>query len=405
MIYRGGLWDVYLQVDILATYKTQIGAATLYVLRAASEYDGSIIDNMYPLKVDYTSQLTEQSEAAWWAIQPAAASGAFIVGIRGRIDSSQTAGGVTYLVMTAAQFHTFTDKLFSEDLGSYVSGSDPLGIAESLAKLIFNPAQYVASVMWLPDVPSQISAASSAWQVGFWNLNMQLPILNPASRILYSATISLPAHPQAAARGSYMSAQPATQRLLSLPRVGMVPLNDPIFATAQSVSVTLQVDPISGEGLYTISAGGVTVDMIHCQIGVEVPLSSNELTIQDAIGAVTGTEAGAARAIADPAGTITGAGAAIGSALSVLQPHLVTLSGSSGYLGLVGAAMCRVYSVFRTAPEDDNTEHGRPLCKNKVINTLSGFIQVLNGDLAIDSATRTELDGLRASLESGFYYE
>lgn len=406
MVYRSRLWELYLSCDYLATYKPEIGASTLYVLRSASEFDGSIVDTLYPLKVAYTSSVTEQTEAAWWALAPTAATGAFIVGIRGRIDSSQAAGGVTYLVMTAAQFKEFTNKLFADDLGSY-TGADPLGIADTLAKMIFNPAQYIASVMWLPGTPSQISGATKAWQVGFWNLDMLLPILNPASRLLYVGSVSLPAHPQASSRGAYMSAQPFTERLLYLPRVGLVPLSDPIFATAQTVTVNLQVDPISGEGIYSISAGGVTVDMIHCQIGVNVPLSSNEFTFEDAMGAVNGSLASASRAMsaADPEGTILGAGAGIGSALGILEPHIVTLSSASGYLGLVGAGECAVYSVFRQAPEDDNTEHGRPLCKNKQISTLSGYVQVLNGDIAIASATQTELDQIRAALESGFYYE
>lgn len=405
-VYLTGLWQLQLQVDPLASFKSSIGSKTLYVLRAASEYDGTIIDTMYPLQVAYTSAITEQTETPWWALAPSVNSGSYIVGVRGRIDAGQTAGGVTYLVMTPAQFKTFTDKLFADDLGSY-TGTDPLGIADSLAKMIFNPAQYIASAMWLPGTPSQVSAATTAWQVGFWNLNMNLPILNPASRLLYTASISNPQHPQAASRGSYMNAEPSTQRLLLLPRLGLVPINDPILATAASITVSLQVDPISGEGLYSISAGGVTIDIIHCQIGVNVPLSSNEFTINDAIGTITGAASSAGRAAAAGTfeGAIAGAGASIGSIFSALEPHLVTISGASGYLDLVGAGQCMLYSVFRQAPEDDLTEYGRPLCKNKQISTLSGYVQVLNGDIEISTATRAELDEIRTLLETGIYYE
>ena len=404
-VYQLGTWNVYLQRDSLSSFKSAIGASNLYVLRSASEYDGSIIDTMYPYKVAYTSAVTDQSEAAWWAIAPSVSSGAFIVGVRGRVSASQAAGGVTYLVMTPAQYKAFTEKLFADDLGSY-QGTDPLGIGDTLAKMIFNPAQYITGVTWLPGVPSQVSAASSAWQVGWWNLGESLPILNPASRLLYSATIALPQHPQAAARGSYMNAAPSTDRLLYLPRVGIVPLRDPILATAASLSITLQVDPISGEGIYSLSAGGVTFDMIHCQIGVNVPLSSNEMTLQDAIGAVSSAVNPISAADnGNYTGAITGSLGSIGSALSVLEPHIVQLSSASGYLGLVGAGICSLYSVFRQTVPDDNTEHGRPLCQQKTLSTLSGYIQVLNGDIEIAAATRTELDEIRGFLESGFYYE
>ena len=42
------------RVDVLATYKSQIGNASEYVLRSASEYDGDVIDNLYPLKAQST---------------------------------------------------------------------------------------------------------------------------------------------------------------------------------------------------------------------------------------------------------------------------------------------------------------------------------------------------------------
>lgn len=407
------LWIIDLKVDVLATYRAAIGGSTLYVLRSAAEYDGAIVDNMYPLKTDYSFNMTEQTENPWWAIQPAATSGCYVVGVRGRVETSQTPGGITYLVMTPAEYKTFTEKLFSEDLSSYIPASDPSPIGESLTKMIFNPAQYIASVMWLPGTPSEVSAATSSWRVGFWTLGMSLPILNPASRLLYSAQINIAAHPQSATRGKYMNTEPATDRLLYLPRCGFISLNDPIFAQvgyAQGyLAVTLQVDPISGEGLYTLSAGGVTFDEIHCQIGVSIPLASNEFTMQDAIGAVTSAGTSAISAALDVgsgnmAGAVINSGAAISSALAVLQPHIVQLSGASGYLGLVNAGICRIYSIFRTATQDDNTENGRPLCQNKQISTIPGFIQVLNGDIEAAQATATELDEIRRLLETGFYY-
>ena len=408
--YQNRLWTATLTVDPLASNKSAIGDATLYVLRAASDKDGAVIDNYYPIKMTCTTDSTDQTEASWWALSPAAASGAFIVGIRGKIDNTQDAGGVTYLVMTAAQFKTFCSTLFDDTLNNYTFGTPLTDISDSLAMMIFNPADYITGAIWLPSTPSNVQAATNVWRLGWWDLGMSLPILKPASELTYTATINLTQHPDAATRGMYLNGSPYTQRVLQLPRAGLITLDDPIIADAAAnsghVTVYLRVDPISGEGIYTISCKGVTLDRIHCQIGVNVPLSNNNITFQEAAAPISTAASGAVAAAAgDVVGAAMHSAAAVGSAIGAFQPHITDLSSASGYLGLVGAGFCTIFSIFRDITEDDNTEHGRPLCKNKKISTLSGYIQVLNGDLEISTATRSELDEIRSNLEGGFYYE
>ena len=407
--YENRLWVASLAIDVLGSFKSDIGTSTLYVLRSASDSDGAVIDTFYPIKMTCQTDATDQTEAAWWTLSPEAASGSFIVGVRGRIDSGQDAGGVTYLVMTAAQFKTFCNNLFDDTLNNYTGGS-VLDITDQLTKMIFNPAQYITGVMWLPGTPSNVQAANTNWRVGWWDLGQSLPILKPASELTYTGTIYLATHPDAATRGAYVNASPYTQRLLQLPRAGLIRLDDPIIADAAAnaghVTVYLRVDPVSGEGIYTISCQGVTLDRIHCQIGVDIPLSDTDISLQEAAAPIlSAANAGIAAFEGNAPGAVMGSIASLGSAASALSPHITDLSSASGYLGLVGAGFCTIFSIFRDITEDDNTEHGRPLCKNKTISTLSGYIQVMNGDIEISAATQTELDMIRGFLEGGFYYE
>ena len=407
--YEGRLWNASLSVDVLASFKSDIGSSTLYILRSASAYDGDIIDTMYPIKTSCMTDSTDQTESAWWALSPNAASGSFIVGVRGRIDAGQDAGGVTYLVMTAAHFKSFCNALFDDTLNNYTGGS-VLDISDQLTKMIFNPAQYITGVKWLPGTPGNTQAANANWRVGWWDLGMSLPILKPASELTYTGTIALAKHPDTVSRGAYVNANPYTQRILQLPRAGLIRLDDPIIADAAAanghVTVYLRVDPVSGEGIYTISCQGVTLDRIHCQIGVDIPLSDSDISLQDAAAPIlSASNAGIAAYEGNIPGAVMGSVASLGSAASVLSPHITDLSAASGYLGLVGAGFCTVFSIFRDITDDDNTEHGRPLCKNGQISNYSGFLQVLNGDIETSAATETELDMIRNYLEGGFYYE
>ena len=48
--YRNAIWEASLTVDVLASFKTLIRGLTCYIDRSASNYDGSIIDTLYPAK-------------------------------------------------------------------------------------------------------------------------------------------------------------------------------------------------------------------------------------------------------------------------------------------------------------------------------------------------------------------
>lgn len=46
--WERGLWVASLDVDVLATYKAQIGVSTQYVLRSSLASNGKILDTIYP---------------------------------------------------------------------------------------------------------------------------------------------------------------------------------------------------------------------------------------------------------------------------------------------------------------------------------------------------------------------
>ena len=61
---RQNLFEVSGEVDVLATYKTEIGSATEYVLRASSANDPLIIDVKYPAKANSTIDKITLSQLA-----------------------------------------------------------------------------------------------------------------------------------------------------------------------------------------------------------------------------------------------------------------------------------------------------------------------------------------------------
>ena len=403
--YSGRLWIANLSVDVLGSYKSAIGTASFYVLRAANEQDERIADTNWPITTQQDKDIVSGSQ--WFGNVDAVSSGCFIVGLRGRINADQTAGGITYLAMTPAQFKTFTEDLFNDQLNNYIAGG-ALDIGNSLALMIFNPTQYIASCLWLPAAPTSETPATG-FNVGWWGFTTGAKIVSSMDALIYTASLSLTSHPYAATRGRYMNAAPFTSRSVFLPRYGLVDLTNAIPANADTLNINLTVDPISGQGLYHLAyeligeATEVTIDEIQCQIGVEMPLSSNQITIQEAAGSVTSAAAAAVDlAEFNPLGMI----ANVASAMSILQPHLNDISGASGFLGYSNSAGTPfIVSRFMQTADMDVAEEGKPLCKIRTPSTLNGYMKVLHGDMAIAAANETELEMIRNYLESGFYYE
>lgn len=400
------LWTADLEVDVLASFKTDIGGSSLYVLRSSADSDPKIMDTHYPICNHETETIT-QASTVWFSTVSTVSSGCFVVGLRGRINSDQTAGGITYLAMTPSQFKTFTEDLFDDQLNNYIAGGS-LDIGNTLALMIFNPTQYIASCMWLPGTPTSETPANG-FNVGWWGFTTGAKILSSMSTLNYSATIGCHAHPQEAARGSCLSGAPFTSRTLVLPRVGVVDITGSIPANADSINIDLVVDPISGQGMYIIgytpvnSLTEVVIDEIQCQIGVEMPLSSNQVTIQDAIASVSSV----ANAVLD-ASQFNGVGVAadIASSLSVLQPHINDISQASGFLGYSGGLINTPFLIerYKEVADADNAEEGTPLCQTRQVSNLGGYIKALHGDIVASGATATELDSIRSYLEGGFFY-
>ena len=61
---KHAVWTCTLVCDILATFRTQIGAATLYVLRSSAASDGSVVDDLYPTKTTCTTH-AEYGRSPW----------------------------------------------------------------------------------------------------------------------------------------------------------------------------------------------------------------------------------------------------------------------------------------------------------------------------------------------------
>jgi len=422
--WKNGLWELRCKYDALATYKASIGITDHYILRSSAEFDGTICDNLYPATTDIRRTISSAGQA--WFQNVTLDQGFYIVGLLGKwsIEDPQ-AGAITYIVMTASGFNDFCDQLFKANPNWY----DPFdtGITESLAKLIYDPFQYVRSVLWVPDEPPYKTNGGTpievrSLRIGFWNLDLsgsESMYMLAEYPIKYNEFVSqMDDHPQAPMRGEYLNSSRFTTVNIYVPSVGLVYLPVDRFISKPPlihnyIKIQLKKDYTTGDSRVDIyaSATGQTpgepfidensdilVKRVYGRFGFTVELSQAQSSINQYIGGM----AGIAGTIMAPnpaviAGTIT-------SFSDIVAPPIDYTGSSSGFLD-IDSHKVHIYTEHMMLTEDDNECNGRPLCKVRKPQDIPGFIKVEHCEVSNTRILPEELDEIKAYMEGGFFYE
>ena len=408
------LWTAKLYVDVFASNKTAIGNSEQYVLRAASTFNGFIRDDMYPPTADVTSSVILATDPNYWWQLPndpdstslTSTDATVIVGV---ISSN----GIDYLAMPSGTFTAFCNNVLNLSATDFFTSG--IEITWNLGKLIFDPFEYITSVLYVPVSIARLMTAgcvgtsTANWNVGWWSLTNTGVSVYPVYKgksFTYTKTFNLPSHPKAATRGVYLNALPYTELFAHLPRVGPVPIDTSLTADCDTVTVDLNIDLVSGEAVYNIKASktgftySIPLGRYSAQLGVTIQLSQNAMTLSNLID-------NAASIYSNMAATTTSPVCALGALSGVarfFEPHLSTVGNSGGYMELQNGE-CILTAVFRDVADADLVELGAPLCQAKTISTLSGYIKCLDANLEIDSVFDQELKEIVDGMNSGFYYE
>lgn len=387
------LWIANMRVDVLATYKTQIGSSRLYVMRAAGDHDGSIIDTLYPAKTG-CSYASDTKNNPWQ-------SSCFVVGV---VSADASFGSMEYYAMTAGELRSMclalTDPATIIDT---VYDFDVTELSTGLQLALVDPIQYVKSCIMLPVSKGDITNLGSGQTVKACRFDAGTGNkVYPTSRITNSYSFAIQKHPDTTARGNYVNSKPFTNITLTIPPWGCIDIDTSVTANASTLSVEVEVDPISGKGVLVVKANNIVLNRLEAQVGVPISLSS---VTRDYIGAATsalGAVGGAVSGFMGNIGGFIGAASGVGNAVESLMPRAQTIGTTGSFVSNRGEFRLD-HQFFRPVP-DDNTHNGRPLCQVRQLNTLSGYMLIQDGDVTI-AGTASEDSKIRNYLETGFYYE
>ena len=398
--FEDGLWTASMKVDVLATYKGEIQGSTLYVLRASEEYDGRVVDNLYPVKTDCNYDYSRINNP--WTVYNC---------VIGCVSKQANIGSLAYFAMTTTELSTVVTNLqdrILDDVANSANGFSLQDAAPALQLSLVNPLQYIKSCMLFPvalvDIPIYPDTSENAF---IYNWDTQLPGRRLTSKPVKTKSyeFEIIKHPDTASRGNYVNSSPYTKLTLTIPPFGVIDIDTTVTCDASKLYVDVIIDFITGKGSLIVTCNGVVLHHIESQLGI--PVSLSQVTrdyigaVNGAVGAVSGAAGG--YAAGGVAGAALGSISGIGSAIQSLMSRANTIGGTGGF-GSNEGLFSLDHQFFRPV-EDDPTHNGRPLCKMKRLGNLHGYILVQDGDVSTLWGTATEEQEIRSYLEGGFYHE
>lgn len=398
--YSDGLWKASLTVDTLASYRDQIGNSTEYVTRSSAQYDGTISDGLYPASAKVQSVTT----AFQGGFAETISGGFFVIGFIAKAANS--IGAITYAVMTPTNAKKLSAKLLTDV--SYLS-IDNTEISDSLTKVLFNPYQYIVSCNYFPFDIAKITAhlpLVSSVDVGWWSIDVPCWILGEDNnKLTKSVSVSIPKHPQAVGRGGYCNASPYTDYTIFLQPFGVIPLDASKLWGAVTLSIQYMVDLFTGDSILRIfTDSNQLVHETTAKLGVPIQLSNITFDVPSGGGLL---QTGIAAAFGGIQAALTGGSFSdVGNGILNAAQATNADVASKGATGSTIAFDSVPYMVarFKILTDDNNTDHGRPLCKRVQISTIPGYIMVDDPDIAL-TATAEEIDSVKSYMKNGFFYE
>ena len=186
-----------------------------------------------------------------------------------------------------------------------------------------------------------------------------------------------------------------------------------VFTTLFTPIFLIDVDLFTGAGKLSIyeSTADDCISRRYAQVGVQIQIAQmTQAPMQSALSVVGGGVSLAGGILSmllggglmGAASGILGAASGIGDGIESAFPQC-SVSGSTGTMVDYFSAP-KVTSTFYYQTPMDAVHNGRPLCLEKVINTLSGYIKTENAEVDIP-ATQEERNLIAQYMNSGFYYE
>lgn len=391
--------------DVLATYRDQILNSTQFVMRSESEYSNAYTDPILPMQAfveeRYTIQTIEEFK-----------KGFFVLGVGG----GESLLGTNFYVMDAIMLGVFIKYIFNADNFAEL-------IDNKVSKMFFNPMEYISTCIYFPY--EFVADSEGIWdtdkiKLGFYEWEVPVSIgsyckgiPNPTVAIdkVYEYQLSVL---HAYDDGNFRNFAPYASYKVFLPFRGTIDLPNGIVGNIETIGFKTVCDLTSGKAftdIYFMDSGEKRfLQREEYQIGVQVPItfidnSPTGQVISGFSGALekayeTGANAkgGALESLkAYGSSLLDSLSEGVENAVGVVTNGSNILSGGGMKLSVGGVGegiynnQIFMITLQQRTPTLPLNTFGAPLMQPRKLSSLSGYVEIANPEIMINTATQTEL--------------
>lgn len=388
-VYERGIWYLTLKVDVMASYRDEIGADTRFILRSSYRHDPTIPDTRECVVNNYYSLTSNTVSFIDQFI-----FGTVVVGVT---NSERTGLHSSYYAMTYSNYQKLRSALFSTDFLTQIE----------------NPAQYIHYCKWFSmecssDVLPVYTTKVSAIPIPHGQINVEAfqIALIPVKETTITFNIPKPlAITGANDDPVWMCRAPYARYTLHFPGFGEIALNSEMVRTYGKLYCKTQIDLSTGGALLTLStdsAFSVLLGRYSCDYGVSLPLDTMNSHYRETANGIIATVGGlASMAAGNYVGGAITAGNGLVDALETIAPSVQRF----GNVGSI-AEYCNkafIQGDFQLLTGWNSGNNGRPLYDRVKISTIPGYVECGNGYTRI-SGTSEEYDQVNQIMKGGFYF-
>lgn len=403
---RNDLIEVSCSMDVLATFKTEIGSYTAFIERSASHVNSLIPDPYVTMLNGEIVQVNDSTVVT----DLFTVGGMYVVSVLNNVGS-----GVGFTCSYA------TDKANIMALAAYVNtdwggalspGADETGatnrITDWLQATFLKTADSIIDCIWMPVSPLSLTHVSYGnLKVGVDNIpSVEGYRFTAPDIISKSYTVSIPHY-----YSDFRKGAPYTTGRLFLPGFGTVDFN-PLDFGQDLITVTFDVDASTGDVcVYLKNAAGVIISTYTYNVAVQCPVGKVGANVSGTASGILSTIGSAALAFASEGGKAVsaGVGAISGAANTIATAAAPTVSirGGKGGRAIINNGLeltCTTIAKLTTQPSDLGPAQGRMSMGRSQLSTCSGYVKCSDASVEIPGM-ESEKDAVNNFLNSGFYYE
>lgn len=370
---RNGIYTISCELDVLATYKSDILGTTAFVLFSSSNYDVGIPDTR--LSTAKNTIINKNSVNLSFTATP---QPRYIISYIGTHSSP-------YVAVTSTQLAKLMSKMSENAFAELFT--DP---NNAISKMLTDTGSCITSCIYNPcTITGSISEIVFA---GNYETGVVGNAVNRDAK--GSVSVRIPWN-----FSDFRNRSQYTSLLLYLPAYGWLELNADNFQGKSSINIELTLDSVVGEICYIIE------NQARCVAQMGVPIQVSTVTQGNYLGSIGNVVSGT---IAGLMGNYAGAGVSAFNAItSAIGTNVGSVGGSGGntsYISKKDITLVCISHNTNVEPSSMTSNCGRPCNKVLSLSGLRGYVQTANANV-ITTASKQYKDEIDSLLNGGVYIE